>query len=231
MILRRAKNYIIHRFKPLSKKDVEDNTKNIEFELQRRALRTTADFVLEHLSKTSCYNHDLELLKQSIKSVEIDGLFLEFGVYKGRSIKYISKLIPKSRIYGFDSFRGLPETWRGRITKGAFKIKKKPRVPSNVSLIEGWFDETLPEFVKQHQLPAAFIHIDSDLYSSAKTIFDCLKDNIVSGTVIVFDEFFNYPDWENGEYRAFMEFIEKTKLDFSYLGYCYNDEQVSVKIG
>ena len=88
----------------------------------------------------------------------------------------------------------------------------------------------MPEFVKQHNHPVAFVHIDSDLYSSAKTIFDCLKDNIVSGTVIVFDEFFNYPGWEDGEYRAFMEFIEETKLDFSYLGYCYSGEQVFVKI-
>ena len=133
MIFRKVKNYVNRRFKPLSKKDVEDNTKNIEFELQRRALKTTTDFVIEHLSKIPCYVDDLELLKSSIQSVEIDGLFLEFGVYKGRSIKYTSKLIQKSRIYGFDSFSGLPETWRGRITKGTFRVKKKPRVPSNVS--------------------------------------------------------------------------------------------------
>ena len=40
-----------------------------------------------------------------------DGLFLEFGVYKGTSINFISSLIPDKKIYGFDSFGGLPEEW------------------------------------------------------------------------------------------------------------------------
>ena len=106
---------------------------------------------------------------------------------------------------------------------------KLPPVRENVRLIKGWFNETLPEFVKAHPEPCAFIHVDCDLYSSTKTIFDNLKNQIVSGTVIAFDEYFGYPCWADGEYKAFMELIEENNLEFEYIART-NGMQVAVKI-
>jgi hypothetical protein len=74
------------------------------------------------------------------------------------------------------------------------------------------------------------MHIDSDLYSSAKTIFRYTEKNIQEGTVIIFDEFFNYPGWENGEFLAFKEFTYETKIKFKYLSYNQNGEQLAVII-
>jgi len=45
-----------------------------------------------------------------------------------------------------------------------------------------------------------FIHIDCDLYSS--TIFDLWGNKIVEGTILVFDEYFNYPGWLHGEIKT-----------------------------
>ena len=128
----------------------------------------------------------------------------------------------------------MPEDWRGDsrfdLQKGAFNLNGKlPKVNKNVRLIKGWFNETLPEFVKAHPEPCAFIHVDCDLYSSTKTIFDNLKNQIVSGTVIAFDEYFNYTGWQEGEYKAFMEFIEGNHLEFEYIARTEH-EQVAVKI-
>jgi hypothetical protein len=68
-----------------------------------------------------------------------------------------------------------------------------PHVSSNVTLIKGWFDQTLPPFLEKHPAPVSFLHVDCDLYSSTKTIFDSLRTRFRPGTVIVFDEYFNYP--------------------------------------
>jgi hypothetical protein len=38
-------------------------------------------------------------------------LWLEFGVASGRTINYISNFT-NDKVYGFDSFEGLPEKWR-----------------------------------------------------------------------------------------------------------------------
>jgi hypothetical protein len=76
----------------------------------------------------------------------------------------------------------------------------------------------------------AFLHVDADLYSSTRTIFELLGDGIVAGTVIAFDEFFNYPGWCEGEYKAFMEFCQERSTEVRYLGFARRDEQVAAKI-
>jgi predicted O-methyltransferase YrrM len=98
-----------------------------------------------------------------------------------------------------------------------------------VSLVVGLFSDTLPEFVRTHDGPCSFLHVDCDLYSSAKTVFEDLGDRIQPGTVIVFDEFFNYPGWQNGEYRAFCDFVAARNLKFQYIGYTERDEQVAIR--
>ena len=122
----------------------------------------------------------------------------------------------------------MPERWRPGVEKGNFALADLPKVRSNAKLIKGWFNETLPPFLNQHEAPVGFLHIDSDLYSSAKTIFELLELRLKPGTVIVFDEYFNYPEWQEGEYKAFMEFLDKTGLSFEFIGYHRNEQQVAV---
>jgi hypothetical protein len=148
-------------------------------------------------------------------------LWLEFGVATGKTINYISRFT-NEKVYGFDSFEGLPEKWRDGFDKGAFNRNgNMPQVNGNVELIKGWFNETLINFMEQHQnKKVSFIHMDADLYSSTKYIFDVLKDYIDKDCVIVFDELVNYPgfDGPNGELRAFYEFITENKVDYQWIG-------------
>jgi len=147
-------------------------------------------------------------------------LWLEFGVAGGKTINYISKFT-SDKVYGFDSFEGLPETWRPGFEKGAFSTNGSlPPVRSNVELIKGWFQDTLPAFIKSQNKKVSFIHMDADLYSSTKCIFDNLKDYIDKDCVIVFDELVNYPgfDGDTGELRAFYEFITENKVDYEWIG-------------
>ena len=142
-------------------------------------------------------------------------LWLEFGVASGKTINYISKFT-NHKIYGFDSFKGLPEKWRDGFDKGAFNQNGNlPQVNSNVELIKGWFNETLLNFIQTNNKKVSFIHMDADLYSSTKYIFDVLKDYI-----IVFDELVNYPgfDGDTGELKAFYEFITENIVDYEWIG-------------
>jgi hypothetical protein len=147
-------------------------------------------------------------------------LWLEFGVATGKSINYISKFT-NDKVYGFDSFEGLPEKWRDGFDKGAFNRNGRlPKVNRNVELIKGWINETLPNFIKIHNKKVSFIHIDVDLYSSTKHIFDILRDYIDTNCIIIFDELVNYPgfDGDKGELKAFYEFITENKVDYEWIG-------------
>ena len=206
--------------------------RDIPRECHRLALEDTARFVNQHLIKVKPFPNKFQLLEHSLASVPANlnkGLYCEFGVYKGETVNFIASKTP-CLVHGFDSFEGLPEDWRDGFAKGTFQMDGLPTVRANVRLVKGWFDASLPGWKKENQGPLAFAHLDADLYSSTKTVLDILADRIVPGTVLQFDEFFNYPGWQQGEYKAFMEFVAQHQAEFEYLGYTGNHEQVAVRI-
>jgi hypothetical protein len=195
-------------------------------------LGTAAAFEREHLLNATYFKGRHQLYAFALSKIEGNGLFLEFGVYKGDSINRLAGLTPAWHWHGFDSFKGLPEAWTPGARKGAFDVKGRlPPVRANVTLISGFFEKTLPEFALQHKDESvSFLHIDCDLYSATKTILDNLGRMTQAGCIIVFDEYFNYPDWKNGEYKAFAEYIAKSGRSFEYVGYVRHGTQVAVRL-
>lgn len=158
-----------------------------------------------------------------------DGLVLEFGVASGSTINFIAERVDGT-VHGFDGFTGLPEDWRPDFPKGAFATPSLPAVRDNVELVVGLFASTLPAFVAAHPAPVAFLHIDCDLYSSTATLLHQLRQQIVPGTLIVFDEYYNYVGWRHHEFKAFQEFIATTGLRYRYIGLVAHHQQVAVEI-
>lgn len=195
---------------------------------------TLSDFI-KHIqdqsAKISCKTEPLSSILES-NTLE-KGLFLEFGVWNGHTINIVGRKLQKWNIYGFDSFEGLPEKWRDGYDTGFFTTGGRlPSVPKNVTLIKGWFDATIPEWKLQNPFGHIdILHIDCDLYSSTKTIFDNLKDMISTNTIIVFDELINYPTFENHEIKALYEFLEQTtyNVEVTHAG-GYNGEKVAIKL-
>jgi len=123
-----------------------------------------------------------------------EGLLLEFGVASGSSIVLTAGILKaksdKRRVYGFDTFTGLPENW-GAVKKGAYAYRVDgtlPPVPSRVSFIKGLFSDTLPAFLEEHTEPAAFINVDCDLYKGAVYVLKQLAPRMRLGTIIHFHE-------------------------------------------
>lgn len=209
-------------------------SKNKPYVLDKLAV----DFVDKYLKNAKELESDSAVLQYSLNAATLEGVYIELGVCTGKTINFIAALKPTQIIYGFDSFEGLPEDWQkgGKvISKGTFAYKQKDFVPpvlNNVKLYNGLFRDSLPVFVKMKikDAPIAFLHIDSDIYSSAHEALEIFKNNIIPGTVIVFDEFYNYPNFEEHEYKAFHEFLRSAKLDAEYIAYNKNHEQVAIRI-
>jgi len=193
-----------------------------------KAAYELAEFYEQHLITARPYNTAFDLLSRAIVVAPKSGLFLEFGVASGRTISHIANQL-ETTIYGFDSFEGLPETWRSGIYKGAF-AGPLPPVPPNAHLIKGSFDQTLPEFLKSHPENVSLLHVDCVLYSSTKTILDLLAPRVVSGSVVVFDEYWNYPGWQRHEHLAFQEFITSNHIACEPIGFVPSHQQVGFVI-
>lgn len=211
------------------------NPRRKQFDVERMAYLVaslrSAEFFMEHFPKAPNVKTAIALLELAARECRIDGLNLEFGVFSGGSIKILANATGQT-VHGFDSFEGLPEDWTHYQRSGRFSREGKlpEGLPANVVLHKGWFDESLPRFVKAHPGPVRLLHIDSDLYSSARTVFDNLHDRIRPGTVIVFNEYFNYPGWEQHEHRAWTEFVAERGVTFDYLGWASSEFALAVRV-
>lgn len=140
------------------------------------------------------------------------GMVLEFGVYRGASLRWLAKRFPRRLVAGFDSLDGFPED--GRVDWNVdFRMSAPPETGAAV-LVPGWFSETLPGFLAENPGPAALVHIDCDIYSSTVDVLTALEGarRIEPGLVIVFDELVNYREYLWNEMLALWEMLERTGL-------------------
>jgi predicted O-methyltransferase YrrM len=234
---RSAFRFVLQRYREAVRFEVErllaaEGT-DLERQRQRLAGESTARFVDEQMAEVDSTDSSEVLLERALAQApwEDGALALEFGVFEGASINFLAdRLPPGALIHGFDSFEGLPQRWRDGYAAGTFAVDQLPPVRPNVHLVRGWFDRTLPAFLAEHPGRIAFLHVDCDLYSSAKTVLDLAGPRLAPGAVVVFDEYFNYPGWQQGEFRAFAEWIAATGRRFTYLGYNRHHSQVAVRI-
>jgi hypothetical protein len=194
-----------------------------------RAAMEAAEFYEQHLIGALAFTDTFDMIRDGVSRADPNGLFLEFGVATGGTITAIAQ-VHSGPVYGFDSFEGLPEDWYEGYRKGHFARDDLPTVPSNVSLIKGWFSDTLQDFLDGHPGKVSYLNIDCDLYSSASYVLTALRDRIGPGCVIQFDEFFNYPGWRNHEYKAFSELIESTGLNYRFHSFFRRHQSVCVVI-
>jgi len=194
--------------------------------------------------------------------ITVDGLNMEFGVYRGTSITTFSNNINGKMIYGFDSFEGLPDKWDDENPQGCFSLNgnipsgpldKQTQVDPgmystamhvaltgwnpNIKLIKGLVQDTVAPFLKEHDGPIAFMHMDLDIYSATRSVFLDTQDRLVDSTIIAFDELLDYPTYKEHELKAFAELLLENKdLDFEPLlyqnnGYSYQQATIRIRKG
>lgn len=188
----------------------------------------SAQYYCENFLTAQAFAGAHDLLIHAVSKAKPGGLFLEFGVASGGTATCISKHI-EGKLYAFDVFEGLPEDWRTGYPKGHF-AGVEPDVPDNVVIVKGLFANTLPHFAAENEGFISFLHVDCDLYSSTREIFELIGRRLVPGSVIVFDEYLNYPGWNRHEFLAFKEFTAANGVEYSYDSFVPSHQQVCVVI-
>lgn len=148
---------------------------------------------------------DVEPLDVALGRLSPTARAAEFGVYQGTTLTRIARALPRGRVWGFDSFAGLPADWRPGFPAGKFGLAEPPMVPPPAQLVVGTFGDTLPRWVEENSQPLDLIHIDCDLYESTACVLSHLAPLITPATLVVFDELLNYPGFEAHEVRALWE--------------------------
>ena len=170
----------------------------------------------EELTEATICNDRFEVLQHAIAHLGAPhGVFAEFGVFEGKTLQHIAEHAPEDTpVYGFDSFEGLPDDWGVLLPKGEFATPV-PSFPEslNISLEVGLIEDTLPPFLASNpNLKFSLIHIDCDLYNVTKFILTQLVSRLSDQSVIVFDEYYGYPTYEEHEYRAWREICDELRI-------------------
>jgi O-methyltransferase len=170
-----------------------------------------------HEMKTFATRRDLHSHVNELLGAPVD--YLEFGVYRGESIKMWTEINPheKSRFFGFDSFEGLPEAWGKAMKPGDFNVSGEvPRINDpRLSFVKGWFNDTLVPFLATFEPRSPLvIHNDNDLYSSTLYLLTKLDPILMKGSVLIFDEFYS----SLHEFRAFQDYVSAYRRQLHPIG-------------
>jgi|SaaInlV_100m_DNA_2_1039680.scaffolds.fasta_scaffold40346_2 hypothetical protein len=153
-----------------------------------------------------------------------------------------------SHVYGFDSFQGIPkcneeplwnQVWgEGEFNSCDYLSVEDPKEAAQIiceevkqslyseeqmiKFYEGFYKDTLPTVEKNTLVPALFVDIDVDIYSSAKEALEFLLSNnlIKVGTVINYDDWGGSPSNDRfltGESRAHKEICDEYSMGCSII--------------
>jgi len=148
-----------------------------------------------------------------------DDLYLEFGVATGNTINFFAKYLrPMNAVmHGFDNFTGNTENWIGNKTrvKGAWNRGGiPPKVEPNVKLVVGDIQNTLLKFIEDNNNMINFVHIDVNTYETTKFILEKIKHKLTKRCVILFDDYYNLPNWRHGEHAALLKVFSKNEFKY-----------------
>jgi len=162
----------------------------------------------------------VELFRKSLKDTKVNDMYIEFGVFTGGTINIISSIIPDKTVYGFDSWKGLPDNYTETFKKGSFVMEIPKTFNPNIELLVGMIENTLPRFLERHPEKIGFVHMDVDVYSVTKYVLDTLAPRLQIGSVIQFDEIFEVENgyWYLDEFDAWTEFLKEHNIKYDYIG-------------
>lgn len=176
------------------------------------------------------YDHVYAVLREFAKSCPESFSVLEFGTSDGYSFvkllyatRYL-KLADRVMVHTFDSFEGMPpavdekdkewtsgDNWVPGEFKGRYEELSEycAQRYANFQIHRGYFERSIDDafLASLDRWPPALIWFDCDYYSSAKVIFERLRDRIPNGCVVYFDDLdnLNYGSRFTGEARLVHE--------------------------
>ena len=167
-----------------------------------------------------------------LKFINTTYSFVELGVAKGGALALMKYAAGnKNKVFGFDSFEGMPEITKEDIGKynkscpqtGFGKVGQNLSGGienvyntfaqlginmENVSLVKGFFNNTLIEENINKLGDIAILRLDGDWYESTKICLEKLYDKVIDGGVIIIDDYGHFI----GAKRAVDEFRIKNNI-------------------
>jgi O-methyltransferase len=158
----------------------------------------------------------------------LDGhAYYEFGMFKGFSFWFAEQIAREYtdlnfRFLGFDSFEGLPQPqleveaqvfrkgdFRGTYEAVTENLRRWKADFSRIQLYKGFYSDRFFEQLREKEQfpPVSICLIDVDLYDSCVPVLEFIKEYLVEGSILLFDDYNQLGEDDNsGERKALIEF-------------------------
>lgn len=177
------------------------------------------------------------------KIINLPGDVIEVGVFKGASLlrfatfREILENNNSRKIIGFDSFGSFPiiknasnediEFAKSHDNHAGIGLQKEELYKiieyknfKNIELIKGNIIDTIPNYIKSNmQTRISLLHLDVDVYDPTKYALENLWDRLVTGGIILFDDY-NYIE---GGTNAIDEFLKAKGISHKLLKSPYSN--------
>ncbi|MDB5531761.1 MAG: hypothetical protein JWO28_76 [Hyphomicrobiales bacterium] len=203
--------------------------------MRREAVIDSFDYAKENMAGAYSFLDRFDGLSLSITEARRRfpdrNFVLEYGVYKAGMINHQAKAFPELSFVGFDSFEGLRDSWSGMAPQRLYDLGGKlPKVRRNVTLVKGWFSDTGPRWTAENSTAGVplLVHVDCDTYAATVDALALCSSYLEQGLIIHFDDYFGFPNWRAGGFKAMQEWAESQQARLTYLS--YGTKEVSVLV-
>ena len=169
-----------------------------------------AAVLLKNTLEMQDFSRIIHICHYVLETQELEGDIVEFGCYCGHTSKLISYISEKS-LYVYDSFEGLPDSEEK--LPGEMKtsldllcenfVYDSIRIPH---IRKGWFSDITPDQVPDK---ISFAHLDGDLYISIIDPLKLIYDRMVTGGVILVDDYGDDVYWPGARKAVDDFFVDK----------------------
>lgn len=202
--------------------------KLVEYERHESIIKGVNDELSE--LNIPAFKSRLDHLTSALVSAPIQGLVLEFGVYRGESLLHLAERCDRP-VWGFDSFSGFDNapSWDFD-TSTRVRTELPKALQSYPHLIPGFFKDSLTPFLqKNYGQEVSFVHYDAGHYEAAMYVLETLRPLFSSGSIVVFDEYVPTPtDLDASEYRVYNEVLVRD--GWKFFSRC-GDSVAVIKVG
>lgn len=170
---------------------------------------------VEEMPEETRKNLNLALRQLANSASNVNGIFVECGVYQGISARILLSEAKNKEIYLFDSWEGLPETsehdnndfyhkgdWNAdmKLAEDNLYVYSK-----RAHFKKGWFPDRFDEI---KNVNIALLHLDCSLYESTKTSLEYFWPQVSVGGYVVCN---SHEGYSVGPEKAFKDFFEGSK--------------------
>ncbi len=191
--------------------------------LWERASVESLEFVEEHLGVALVFSEESKFLHFVIQKMRKNNIGTGFlGCTAMSDENELDYHFARQPLLNKRSFRSLVNAWKSN------HPVRDPRSDTTPAPDTYFVNSVFKESAAPEYSHVGLIYIAGGISEVAEIVLEGVEKHLKPGVLLMFGELIGYPNWRNGQYRAWNRIAEVYGLKFRYLGFCNHQALVEI---